>query len=188
MGVKKREVSVMLSSLDFYIKYAKSILNDLLIPYRECPIRIGKRTNARQLGKCHREWDRYTQKYNYDITLNPALFSNDVTDDNVIVEVLIHELIHTCDGAFCHTGMFTTYANKVNRKYHFNIGRTTSTNGTGVELPWKFKVVCMKCGKTVGTFSRRSAFIKAVECANGEDTDYSHRSCGCKKFKVIYNR
>lgn len=180
----------MICNLDFYIQYAKSVLDDLSIPYdKSCPISFMAKERARVLGHCHREWNYAKNGYDFDITINPVLFASDNIDDTCIVETVIHELIHTCKDAFCHTGKFTYYAEKVNNRYHFNIGRFTDATACGVEMPWKYKVVCMGCNKVVQKTTRKTGLIKAAEkCGCETDTVYKHDSCGCKKFKVIYNR
>ena len=67
-------------------------------------------------------------------------------------QTLAHELIHTCDGCMNHGELFKKYADKMNRKYGYNIRRTNSAEEMGVESSnenAKYIVVCKKCGNEI---------------------------------------
>lgn len=179
----------MLSSLDFYVMYAKSVLDDLNIPYVDCPVSFMTGKKKRALGNCNRTWDYYLNRYVFNITVNPCLFARDLKDDSIITEVIIHEFIHTCEGAFCHTGLFQTYAQRVNRAFNFHIATKTNAMASGVDVGFKYEIVCKGCGKTVGRYFKKSGIVKAIEkCGENCDTHYKCCGCGSKKFKLIYKR
>lgn len=68
-------------------------------------------------------------------------------------EVIIHELIHTCDGAFNHGYLFKHYAFSANCHYGYNIQRLADYKHLGVgktdaerKKEIKYAVKCTRCG------------------------------------------
>lgn len=71
-------------------------------------------------------------------------------------EVIIHELIHTCDGAFNHGYLFKHYAFSANCHYGYNIQRTSDYRHLGVgkseedrKKAVRFAVRCTQCGALI---------------------------------------
>lgn len=174
----------MKTNLNFYISYAKSILKDLNIPFVDCSVALSKRASTRVLGNCHRKM--VLGKYYFDITLNPALFQESA-DDDAIMNTLLHEYIHTCEGCFDHGRMFKYYANLINNKYHYNIARTNSVDSYGVVLPktkFKYEIVCSHCGRVVARKKRKCELVENIE--NGYGDLYRCSCCHTKgEFKII---
>ena len=75
----------------------------------------------------------------------------DEADDDAIMKVLIHEILHTCKDCMTHKGEWKRLANIVNANTKYNITRTNSYENFGIEKPKKEKkhnyvFVCEKCG------------------------------------------
>lgn len=91
--------------------------------------------------------------YKYTIKINPVLFLED--NQKALIQTCIHELIHTCDDCFCHTGTWKRYAQKVTYNTEYKITRCYDGDITGMsELKAKDKYVieCVDC-----SFSRKYA-------------------------------
>jgi predicted SprT family Zn-dependent metalloprotease len=96
---------------------------------------------TRRWGQCHRKPDGH-----FEINVSDRLFTS--TNDGLI-ETVIHELLHTCDGCFSHTGKWLAYANKMNALYGYHIKRTASYADVGVKEDiknHKYHIKCEKCG------------------------------------------
>lgn len=59
----------------------------------------------------------------YSIDISEAIFD---ADDNVIEEVILHELIHSCKGCMNHGVLWKQYVHMINEKYGYNITTTGS--------------------------------------------------------------
>ena len=102
-----------------------------------------------------------------------------VADENSIKTTIIHELLHTVKGCFNHGLEWKKVANIMNRKYGYNIKRTTSDEEKGLEIDWdafKYIVKCKNCENTFG-YTRKTKCIQYL----------SHYRCGkCKgKLEVL---
>lgn len=76
----------------------------------------------------------------YRIELNSELMNS----ESSLREVLMHELIHTCDGCTNHGILFRENANKVNEYYGYNISKYQ-----GVGLKWGLFSVLLIVGCVV---------------------------------------
>lgn len=106
-------------------------------------IKVNSRAKSR-FGRCIRENDG-----RFMIELSSRLYD---APEHSCRQTLAHELIHTCEGCMNHGELFRRYAEKMNRKYGYNIKRTNSAEEMGVESGsenGKYIVVCKKCGKEI---------------------------------------
>lgn len=100
-----------------------------------------------RFGQCRRN-----NLYNtYELNFNYLIFADEANDD-AIMNVLIHEILHTCDGGMTHKGEWKRLANIVNVNTKYNITRCTSYESLGIENPIKEKkhnyvFVCEDCGQ-----------------------------------------
>lgn len=150
-----------MKDLDFYTRYAKSILDSLNIPYVDCPVSVNPRLKVWGKHWCTR--GRNNTTYNHRIELNKVLVL-DTTEDDALMDTLIHEYLHSCPNCQCHTGMWKYYANMVNEKYHYNIQRCTSYEEKGIEpaiANCNWEVSCPNCNHKWG-FARKSNAVKGA--------------------------
>lgn len=108
------------------------------------------KTNSRfssTLGRCHRTRD-YWGDFTYKIEINPVLLNDGVTQKQ-LENTMIHELLHTVDGCFSHTGKWLQLARRVNREYGYQIQRQTecelAAKRRDERNPVKYIVACKKC-------------------------------------------
>lgn len=108
-------------------------------------VRLNYRAKNR-FGQCRRN-----NVYNtYELNFNHLIFA-DEADDDAVMNVLIHEILHTCKDCMTHKGEWKRLANLVNENTKYNITRTNSYENFGIEKPKKEKkhnyvFVCEKCG------------------------------------------
>lgn len=90
------------------------------------------------------------------IQIAARLIEDERIPEQACKETMIHEILHTCKGCKGHTGLWLVYANIMNKKYGYNIKRTTSGEEKGVEnytaskrLDYKYCFVCENCGQII---------------------------------------
>ncbi len=118
-------------------------------------------TRARsRWGQCKKERDG-----SYSIQISERLLADDRISEKACKETIIHELLHTCKDSMKHTGRWKIHAEMMNRKYGYNIKRTTTGNEKGVEnykpkrMSVKYVLTCGGCGATVYR-KRKSKFTR----------------------------
>ena len=114
------------------------------------------------------------------IAINEILF-NEKVDKKVLKQVVIHELLHTCEGTKGHNTVWKNYAKTVNEKLGYNI--STYANFSDKEFPRdllaqgaKYALKCEKCGAV------RLYKVKTKTVNNPENS--ACRQCG-GNFKRI---
>lgn len=106
----------------------------------------------------------------YKINISNKLLADDV-DDKSLMDTIVHELLHTVDGCFCHTGKWKMLADRITATSNLTIKRTTSNEEKNIERePYLYICKCEKCGKEIGRY-KMSDFVKRAEL-------YTHRNCG----------
>lgn len=163
-----------MKDLEKITKECKRKLEAINIPFnKNVVVKAGKlRTGA---------WGSY-RIYENMIILDPV-FTDDRMQTFATENVLIHELLHSCNDCISHSGLWKYYARKVNRTYRYKITRCSdykpymSKELLG-EFMQRFKYVaqCEGCGTYV-TQVRISDFIRNMD---------NYRCRACKgKFKRI---
>lgn len=168
-GVKGKVVTEM-KDLMYYVDYAYMILKECNIPYSNYITFNTPKQWKSKWGNCHRGYDYVLRRYTYDITLNKILLE-ETTSEDALMNTLLHEIIHTCDGAFKHTGNFKVYANRVNSKFGYHIKRCTSSEEKGIEEPkpiYKYTIECEYCHRK-WNYQKRSKIVTAVLKDGGEE-------------------
>ena len=105
-------------------------------------------TRARtRLGCCRTEPDRHT------IELSAALLT---ADEQIIRQVLAHEILHTCPGCANHGPRWQRWAAMMSRQFGYRIHRTASHAALGIEddRPVRYVVVCGRCGSRTNRMKR----------------------------------
>lgn len=104
---------------------------------------------VRVWGRCHRNNDG-----TFKIEINPKILQDTVPDKS-IENTIMHELIHTIDGCWSHTGKWKEMARYVNSNLNQTISRTTSPKQFNLErietrtynINYKnFMLECIDCG------------------------------------------
>lgn len=113
------------------------------------------------------------------IQIAAQLIYDDRISEKACKETIIHEILHTCNGAKGHTGLWKQYADKINARYGYNIKRTTSGEEKGVEnykskpLPYRYTFRCKRCG----TIIRKKRACKFTHYYR----NYTCTVCGAKR-------
>lgn len=80
-----------------------------------------------------------------------------------LYNTVIHELLHTCEGAFNHGAAWKAYADRVYNEYGIEIKRTSTEAEKGITplppTPAKYIFRCQKCGREVA-YQRMCDFVK----------------------------
>lgn len=133
-------------------------------------------------GKLRRgAWGSYRKSEN--IIILDSVFADDRMQIFATENVMLHELLHTCNDCMSHSGLWKRYAQIVNRTYHYKIKRCSDykpymNEELLGEFMQRFKYVarCEGCGTYV-TQVRISDFIRNMD---------QYRCSACKgKFKRI---
>ena len=118
----------------------------------------------------------------FSININQSLLDERNSEEGLI-NTIIHELLHTCEGCMNHGSNWKRLAEKVYREYGYNIKRTSSAAEKGVDNETrqqkqiKHKYVCKGCGQVI-TRERESKFTQNYD-------KYLCARCG-SHFKKIF--
>lgn len=162
------------------VEEGKRILDSLNIEYGVIDNVIINSRAKNRLGQCSKNCVTGT----YTIEISMALITNDVPY-NVLLETVLHELLHAHKNRMCHTGEWKRCAERVNSVYGFNIKRTFNYKEHGLERPkvgYKYVVACASCGATAH-YQRETKVVKTIK-ANPKTTLYECRKCGKHDFVV----
>lgn len=113
-----------------------------------CPrVRLNRRARTR-FGCCVRRDGAYT------IELS-ALLARDGSEQAVL-QVLCHEVLHTCYGCSNHGARWKSYAQRMNAAYGYRIRRTDDYRSLGLEddRPVRYYVVCARCSRRIPRMKR----------------------------------
>ena len=99
----------------------------------------------------------------YSLNFNHLIFADESNEDEVM-NTLIHEILHTCEGGMTHKGEWKRLADYVTANTRYNITRCTNYASFGIEKPKKEKkhnyvFVCEDCGQ-IFIRERSSRFTK----------------------------
>ena len=148
-------------------------------------IPIGKIREVQVNGRARR-WGRCTKRPDgtYVIQINACLLMDDV-DDMGLMDTLVHEVLHTCDGCMNHGPLWKHYADIMNRKYGYNIKRLNSASEKGLESVRlsraKYIIRCLDCGE-VYTYEREGRAVKLIK-RYGFNSGCSCR-CGSRRLSL----
>ena len=122
-------------------------------------IKVGNIVSVKPNNRAKSRWgqckiednDYYWFNRTYSININSRLLEDDIKDEKVI-SVIIHEILHTCDGCFNHGNRWKEYADLVNDCYAcYTIERTQCSSYFGISAQErieskKYKIKCGYCG------------------------------------------
>ena len=149
------------------VAICKADLDSLRIPYGKVSNwTVNTRAKCR-LGQC-----RKIAAGLFDINISEALLKDDV-DDQITLNTIMHELLHTVPGCFTHKGKWTLYADYVNKKLtQYTIKRVAKESEVDITIDrkqpvYKYILRCTKCGQEI----KRQKETKVV-------TNYKRYRCG----------
>lgn len=110
-------------------------------------VTLNRRARTR-FGCCIRRGGAYT------IELS-ALLARDGSE-RAVLQVLCHEVLHTCYGCSNHGARWKGYAQRMNAAYGFHISRTDNHQALGLpdDRPVRYWVVCTRCGHKIPRMKR----------------------------------
>ncbi len=162
-------------------------MNALEIPFRRITSVTVNYRAKRRWGCCSRRNNGFGIVC-FEIDINADLLHDDAPV-KALKETIIHEILHTCPGCFCHTGEWKRLADLVNDCYGYAIKMADSAKDKGManfyqqheelvkKTTWKYTICCAKCGKLICKRQRSCDMVKHPML-------YMHTSCG-GHLKVI---
>ena len=108
----------------------------------------------------------------FDINISDALLKDDI-DEQVALNTIMHELLHTVNGCFKHTGKWKIYAEYINNKLpDYNIKRIATQSEMELIIKpkqpvYKYILRCTNCGAEI----KRQKLSKVV-------VNYKRYRCG----------
>ena len=149
------------------VSICKSALDSLRITYGKVSNwTVNTRAKCR-LGQC-----RKITAGLFDINISEALLKDDV-DDQITLNTIMHELLHTVPGCFTHKGKWKLYADYINKKLpQYTIKRVAKESEVAITIDrkqpvYKYILRCTKCGQEI----KRQKETKVV-------TNYKRYRCG----------
>lgn len=112
--------------------------------------------------------------YDYKIQLNKILLNQDT--EKPAMEVLVHEVLHSCKGCMNHGVVWKNHATTMNRKFNYKISRCSSLDTLGIEsenVDAKYIIQCKKCENRVfrNRKSKLTENVNSYKCNCGGELD-----------------
>lgn len=141
-----------------YAKLVETCLEEVkaagIVPGPITEFKINTRARKRW-GLCSK-----TPDGSFVIQIAASLLMDDRVSEQACKETIIHEILHTCEGCFKHTGRWRLYAQHMNNEYGYHIKRSTSETEKGLPVgttaggsrrsqPAKYIYRCKKCGQII---------------------------------------
>lgn len=132
----------------------------------------------RRWGQCR----RHNLEGDFTIEISGELLKDYIADKST-KQTIIHELLHTVDGCFCHTGKWKKLADLVNDCYMYNVSRTTSAKELGVieEEDYNYIIACKHCGAHYHYY-KETNFVKSVK---NDTRRYRCGKCKSDEFEML---
>ncbi len=121
----------------------------------------------RRLGQCEK-----VSFGMFDINISEQLLKDDI-DDQIALDTIMHELLHTVPGCFNHGEKWKAYAKYINEKFpQYNITRVVKDSEIGLTIErkqpvYKYILRCTKCDQEI----KRQKASKII-------TNYKRYRCG----------
>ena len=139
------------------VEARKELMNINIHPSEKIIAIKENRRAKKRLGCCKKE--KQLAQEVFIIEISTVL---EVAADQVIKEILIHELLHTCKGCFNHGKLWKLYAAKVNQVYGYNISTYANTAQLNIEKTaapkFRYEIRCQHCDY-VGYRQKKSKVI-----------------------------
>ena len=141
-------------------------------------VRLNRRARTR-FGCCIRANGGYTIELAAQLAEQGA--------EAAVLQVLAHEVLHTCYGCSNHGARWKSYAQRMTDAYGYHIQRTDNYAALGIKdrRPVRYYVVCAKCGRRIPRM-KRSPLVDHPEryrCACGGVLRVEEAGCGRPKIQ-----
>ena len=163
-------------SLKKYIDLCLRMLTQQRIRYgRIQAVKVNTRATTRW-GVCKKQPDG-----SFVIEIASVLL-DERNPEKALVETILHELLHTCEGCQNHGALWKNYAAILNRQYSLRIKGRNSAEDKGIRVETrkkniKHKFRCERCG-TIVERQRESQFTRNYR-------NYKCSKCGGKFQKIF---
>lgn len=131
-----------MKNLNELLQKALEMCDHCGIPYREI---TEIKTNNR-LSSC---WGRCLTKNHraFWIEINGKFARDEFSTDAGIIEVICHEIIHTCENCWNHGDLFMAYGRRLTENYGIKVSATDSAENRTIDaIAWKeSKKYAVKC-------------------------------------------
>ena len=112
------------------------------------------------------EFGRCTKKPNGSFTIHISKHIVNIEEED-LMEVLVHEVLHSVDGCMNHGPLWRKAADIMNEKKGYNISRTTKSSNMNLTsehqaILKRYAVTCVGCGSTLHR-QRKSKLINYPE-------------------------
>ena len=110
-------------------------------------VRLNRRARTR-FGCCIRRDGAYTIELSARLARDGA--------EQAVLQVLAHEVLHTCYGCSNHGARWKSYAQRMNSAYGYHIRRTDNYDSLGIEddRPVRYYVICENCARRIPRMKR----------------------------------
>lgn len=167
------------------IKQAETIVREIVgfVP-ENIEYKIGRKANI-TLGNCKSERINHFyslsdyRSYHSTITFSQSIFRGDY-DDDMLLSVVVHEILHACFPRDVHGGKWLRYARIINSKYpNLNIKRTVDNDN--VSPNYRYEIKCNSCGYSAKRFQKS----KVVNSIMRGQKKYICPICKSDKLTII---
>lgn len=168
-----------MKNLDILYEKALHIVCDLgIVPGDIVSVKTNNRF-TRKWGQCSTDFSVPWEQREFTIEIAGILLQDDV-DEIVIIDTILHEILHTCKGCFNHGKQWKKYAKMIHQAYpEYHITRASSFDEKSVET--KYIIVCNDCKRKSYVMRKPNGYkdhkMKRYRCA----------LCG-GKLKLYYNQ
>lgn len=152
------------------MKNLKELLEICLEMCRECDIPYRNITEIKLNNRLSKTWGRCLTRNHSDFWIEiQAKFAQDrFSTENQVIEVICHEIIHTCEGCWNHGAQFLAYGQRLTEKY----GIKVSATGEAEEL-------------TIDSIAWKNSFRYLVKCPCGQEI-HKDRMCDLIRYPSHY--
>lgn len=138
------------------MKNLKELLEKCLEMCRECDIPYRNITEIKLNNRLSKSWGRCCTRNHRDfyIEIQGKFAQDKFSTENQVIEVICHEIIHTCEGCWNHGELFHNYGRRLTEKYGINVSTTADAEQLTIDsIAWKnsfrYMVSC-PCGNSYG--------------------------------------
>ena len=121
---------------------------------RDCNIPYRNITEIKLNNRLSKSWGRCLTKNHKDfwIEIQGKFAQERFSTENQVMEVICHEIIHTCEGCWNHGELFHSYGQRLTEKYGIHVATTAGAEQLTIDsIAWKnsfrYMVAC-PCGNS----------------------------------------
>lgn len=150
------------------MKNLNSLFFDVMADVNNAHIVPGTIIKVSWNTRAKKRWGCCKKKPNgFEIEIS-AMLVDDSIPESIVKDVICHEILHTCSGAFNHGRIWKSLAYRMMDKgYRINRAQAPGKDGYPDEEESKYKFICKGCGVTVKRIraSNFTRFPERYKCA-----------------------